>query len=563
MGYKGHDGESFLRSLIFKTKISKPVNCKEREPMWTKGWRDTVWAGLAQPWDLIVIGGGITGAGILREARRAGLRALLLEANDFASGTSSRSSKLVHGGFRYLKNAQIRLTLESVRERERLIKEGRGLVNPLGILLANFTGDLIPGWVFGAGLIVYDLLALKWGHRHYDALDMHELCPVLNENGLTGGYRYFDAQTDDARLVLRVLLEAVADGATALNYARVTGLLQTRNGQVCGISLRDEDPQGNRRTAEVQAGVVVNATGAWADELRSQVGGRPRLRKLRGSHLVFPAQRLPLTRSVSFLHPGDGRPVFALPWEGLALFGTTDVDQENSPEGLPTDPQISPAEAEYLLKAVQYAFPGQELGYQDIVSTYSGVRPVIDTGKADPSKESREHVLWNENGLLTVTGGKLTTFRLMAHDALQKVQARLPGSPKFDPELRVLAEPSESVQMPGNLSPRARLRLVGRHGARLPALVASAQPEEWEAIGGSYALWAELRWAARTEGVVHLDDLLLRRTRLGLLLSHGGVDCLEDIRAIVQPELGWDDARWSTEASQYTDLYKRCYHLAD
>jgi glycerol-3-phosphate dehydrogenase len=244
------------------------------------------------------------------------------------------------------------------------------------------------------------------------------------------------------------------------------------------------------------------------------------------------------------------------------LFGTTDVDQENTLEGLPTDPQISPAEAEYLLQAVQFAFPGQELGFQDVLSTFSGVRPVIDTGKADPSKESREHMLWTENGLLTVTGGKLTTFRLMAHDALQKVQARLPGNPKFDPDQRVLAEPTESVQMPTSLSPRARLRLVGRHGAKLSALIASAQPDEWEAIGSSFALWAELRWAARTEGVLHLDDLLLRRTRLGLLLPQGGLDCLENIRLIAQPELGWDDNRWSVEASQYADLYKRCYHLA-
>jgi glycerol-3-phosphate dehydrogenase len=170
-------------------------------------------------------------------------------------------------------------------------------------------------------------------------------------------------------------------------------------------------------------------------------------------------------------------------------------------------------------------------------------------------------VLWNENGLLTVAGGKLTTFRLMAHDALQKVQARLPGNPKFDPDLRVLAEPAEGVQMPAGLSPRARLRLVGRHGANTPALVASSHPDEWEAIGGSYALWAELRWAARAEAVVHLDDLLLRRTRLGLLLPEGGLPCLERIRAIVQPELAWDDARWSAEATQYTNLYKRCYHF--
>ena len=169
--------------------------------MWTSGWRERVWSSLDQPWDLIVIGGGITGAGILREAARIGLRALLVEAHDFASGTSSRSSKLVHGGFRYLQNAQIRLVRQSVRERERLLKEARGLVNPLGFLLVNYSGDSIPDWVFGAGLAVYDLLALKWGHCHYDAYDIREFYHSLREEGLLGGYRYFDAQTDDARLV--------------------------------------------------------------------------------------------------------------------------------------------------------------------------------------------------------------------------------------------------------------------------------------------------------------------------------------------------------------------------
>jgi glycerol-3-phosphate dehydrogenase len=531
--------------------------------MWTKGWRDSIWAGLDQPWDLIVIGGGITGAGILREARRAGLRVLLVEAHDFASGTSSRSSKLVHGGFRYLKNAQIRLTLESVRERERLLKEGRGLVNPLGILLANFAGDAIPGWVFGAGLILYDLLALKWGHRQYDALDMHELCPPLSEEGLRGGYRYFDAHTDDARLVLRVIQEAVADGATALNYTRAVSLLRTRSGQVCGVNLQDETPGGNGRTAEVRANVVVNATGAWADEMRAQMGGRARLRKLRGSHLIFPAQRLPLSRSISFLHPEDSRPVFAFPWEGVVLFGTTDVDQERTESGLPVDPQISPAETGYLLRAAQFAFPAMELTLADVQGAFSGIRPVIDTGKADPSKESREHVLWNENGLLTVAGGKLTTFRLMAHDALEKVKARLPGNPIFDAEQRVLAEPPEDIPMPAGLSPRARLRLVGRHGANTLALLQSARPGEMEAIGGTYALWAELRWAARAEAVVHLDDLLLRRTRLGLLLPEGGLPCLEHIRAIAQPELGWDNEYWNKEAIRYIELHKRCYDLPE
>lgn len=526
--------------------------------MWNTGWRERVWSSLDQPWDIIVIGGGITGAGILREAARAGLRVLLVEAGDFASGTSSRSSKLVHGGFRYLKNGQFRMVLESVQERERLVKEGRGLVNPLGFLLVNYRGDAIPGWVFGIGLTFYDLFSLKWGHRHYDAYDIHELSPSLAKEGLQGGYRYFDAQTDDARLVLRVIQEAVTSGAQALNYARVAGLLRRKDGQVCGGALEDVAPNSTRGITEVRARVVINATGVWADELRRQIGGRPRLRKLRGSHLVFSSGRFPLTRSISFLHPTDGRPVFALPWEGVTILGTTDVDHR---EELETDPSISLEEADYLMLAAQSIFPNLGLDFTDVLATYSGFRPVLDTGKADPSKESREHMLWIENGLLTVTGGKLTTFRLMAHNALMKVRSLLPGKPGFRSNERMLDDSPTGLDIFRGLAPEARLRLLGRHGARVFDVVSSAEIGELEPIGGSPARWVELRWAARAEGVVHLDDLLLRRVRLGLLLPNGGMDCADHLRHIVQSELRWNDDRWEAEFKRYISIWQRSYSL--
>src|SRR5512138_2915858 len=227
--------------------------------MWDRNWREPIWNDLDQPWDLIVIGGGITGAGILREASHAGLRVLLVEGHDFASGTSSRSSKLVHGGLRYLKNAEIRMTFESVREREALLKQGRGLINRLGFLYPCLKGDRMPGWVFGAGLTVYDIMAGQWTHRSYDLDDMRELCPALTTPALRSGYRYFDANTDDARLVLRLLRESVEDGALALNYARVDSLLRTPNGRVCGVVLRDTSGDVERQT-EVTAKVVINAT---------------------------------------------------------------------------------------------------------------------------------------------------------------------------------------------------------------------------------------------------------------------------------------------------------------
>jgi glycerol-3-phosphate dehydrogenase len=529
--------------------------------MWQRGWRDQAWSQLEKPdapWDLIIIGGGITGAGILREAVRAGLNALLVEARDFASGTSGRSSKLVHGGFRYLRNLQIRLTFESVREREHLLKQGRGLVSPLGFLMANFVNDRIPGWVLGAGLILYDLLAFRWGTSHYDPDDLRNLCPPLTAEELIGGYRYIDALTDDARLVLRVIREAVREGGTALNYARVEGLLMRRSGLVEGVLLNDQTPEGKGRTIEIRAPVVINATGAWADDLRVIVGGRPRLRKLSGGHLVFPLEKLPLPRAVSFFHPEDGRPVFGLPWEGVVIFGTTDIDHGPVPQ---LEPAINQAEVDYLLAAVRYAFPSSGLTLDDVQSTWAGVRAVVGTGIADPSKESRESVIWDENGLLTVTGGKLTTFRLMAHDALHAIRRRLPGRPSFDRRLRMLDKPPAESSLYADLAPADRLRLVGRHGADAPAILTASDPDELRPIGESLALWAELRWAARAEGVVHLDDLLLRRVRLGLLLPEGGLPLMERIREIAQAELGWDDMRWAHEAESYARLWKECYHL--
>jgi glycerol-3-phosphate dehydrogenase len=525
---------------------------------WTKGWRDRAWSNLDQEWDVIIIGGGITGAGILRQCVHAGLKVLLVESNDFASGTSSRSSKLVHGGMRYLKNAQIRVTLESVSEREYLLKQGRGLVNRLGFLYTCLPGDKMPGWVFGAGLVVYDLMAQQWSHRSYDADDMRELCPSLTVPGLVGGFRYFDAQTDDARLVLRLLRESVFGGATALNYAQVVSLLKTNAGQVHGVVLSDTSSESIRHI-EINGRVVINATGAWADKMRDQIGKSPRLRPLRGSHLILPLNRLPLTRAISFLHPQDGRPVFALPWEGAVVFGTTDVDQGSD---IVTDPAISSPEVEYLLNGLRFVFPQLELTSSDVISTYSGIRPVVDTGKANPSKESREHVIWDENGLLTVSGGKLTTFRTMARDALKSVRkhlGRIPYNPKL-PVLDPIPQEAESALAASNLSPAQCLRLLARYGPGVAGLF-SAPDVDLRFVDGTIYLWAELRQAARAEAVVHLDDLLLRRVRLGLLTSKGGFDLMSRIRSIVQPELGWDDARWQQEERSYAALWDRAYRL--
>jgi glycerol-3-phosphate dehydrogenase len=544
--------------------------------MWHTGWRDEIWKQLArdepfdqacpersrrahgEPWDVLVIGGGITGAGILREATRLGLRTLLVESRDFGWGTSSRSSKLVHGGLRYLRNLQLGLMRASVQERERLLEDGPGLIDPLGFLLATYEGDRPPGWVFEAGLTVYDLLALRWSHRQYDAHDFRLLAPHIATQGLQGGFRYGDAQTDDARLVLRLIREAVRAGGVALNYTAATSLLRDDDTHhVNGAILQDTSNQYPISNIQypIHARVVINATGAWADRLRQQVGGATRIRPLRGSHLIFPAWKLPVAQAVSFLHPHDHRPVFIFPWEGITLVGTTDVDHA---QPLDQEPGIEPAEFAYLMAAVNAQFASLNLRADDVLATFAGVRPVVDTGKADPSKESRDHVLWEEEGLLTVTGGKLTTFRLIALDALKAARRALPDMPEIDKKLPVL-DPVD-VDLPGDaLDEETRQRLLGRYGADAPALVAAAGAGELERVPGTKTLWAELRWAARDEGVVHLDDLLLRRVRLGLLTSEGAWPIIGRIRAIVQPELGWDDARWEAEAERYRELW-RCYY---
>lgn len=528
--------------------------------MWTTNWRDAIWNQLDTEWDILVIGGGITGAGILREAARLGLRILLVEQRDFAWGTSSRSSKLVHGGLRYLAQGKLGLTLASVREREHLLEDGPGLIDPLGFLMATHRGDHPGKWTYRAGLSLYDLMALQWTHRRFSAQEFQMLAPHITTEGLQGGFRYGDAQTDDARLTLRVIREAVRAGGVAINYVTAQDVLLDEAGQVIGARLVDGL---TGRAAEVRARAVISATGAWADHLRTQVGGEARIRPLRGSHLIFPLWRLPVAQAISFLHPVDRRPVFIFPWEGAALVGTTDLDHDDA---LDREPGISPQEVAYLMAAVEHQYPGRGLSLDDVIASYAGVRPVIGSGKADPSKESREHVVWQENGLLTVTGGKLTTFRVIALDALRAVRDRLPDMPKFQRHVPVLDAVDVALPVTDGalwLDMATRRRLLGRYGADAPALVAAAQPGELAPIPGTQALWAELRWAARDEGVVHLDDLLLRRVRLGLLLPEGGARIMDRVRAICQPELGWDDARWEAEETAYRALWRAHYSLPD
>ena len=543
--------------------------------------------------DLLVIGGGIAGAGVALEAARRGLSVMLVEARDFAWGSSSRSSKLVHGGLRYLREGAFGLTRESVRERGRLLHDAPGLVEPQRFLMGHYAGRSPSRRTMAAGLAVYDAMAGQRTRAFHTPAQLRALAPHLEADGLLGASSYLDAKTDDARLVLRVLQEAEAHGARVVNRAAVTSLLRAGDADMPLSALAPDGGatvvpgtvvgariDGAGFTGVVRARCVVNATGCWADGVRRGLGA-PMLRPLRGSHLVFPLWKLPVAQSVSLMHPRDGRPVFATPWEGVALVGTTDLDH---PDDADVEPRITPAEVAYLVEAVRAMFPRLDLRASDAVCSYAGVRPVVDDRGAagDPSKAPREHVVRDEQGLVTVTGGKLTTFRVNALDALRHAAPHLaatgprhgsaptavagvdawaaptPGEFDYrmaDPIFAPQSLPPEAAALPLGL----RTRLLGRHGPRMQALLREADARDLEVVPGTATPWAELHWALRHAQVRFLDDLLLRRTRLGLLLPGGAAALLPRLEPVAREALGWSGGEWRDHCDRYVRLIDQCY----
>ena len=518
-----------------------------KQDPWPQGWREETFEQLNVDWDLIVIGGGITGVGIFSLAARMGLRALLLERGDFGSGTSSRSSKLIHGGLRYLKDLRLRLTWESVHDREHLLSVSSGLVQSLPFVYPVYSNDKLSPWMVALGLRLYTCMAGKGGGYH--RLSVEECIssfPGMARKGLISAFQYNDATTDDARLVLRVLRDALsmANGrAKSLNYCPVLGML-SGNGRVTGVACQDSE---TGRTFEIRSRLVVNAAGVWAAGLQSGSGNPLKIRPLRGSHLYFSWAKLPVDRALGFPHPDDRRPVFLYPWAGVTLVGTTDVDHRDS---LTKEPQISHAEADYLLRAVQVMFPEAGLRREDVLSTQAGLRPVIDTGKTDPSAESRDYALLGEPGLLTVSGGKLTTFRSMAMAALKAAHSLVPEIP--DPTSKV-----PEVFLPPYLPVRnyslteSDSRLLARYGTLPEELKFDAAAER--ITGTDYSL-AEIEWSIKKEAVVHLEDLLLRRFRCGILSFDGGLSALPKLEPVLRKSLDWSDARWKREVSDYASV---------
>ena len=507
--------------------------------------------GRNEPWDLIIAGGGITGAGVAREAARAGLNVLLVERQDFSWGTSSRSSKMVHGGLRYIAQGDIRTTMHSVHERERLMREAPGLVDLMPYMMPHYKGRFPGPFLFGMLLRVYDFLAGKRYRRFWSAEKILSRFPFLRQEGLRGVTEFADAVTDDSRLVMRVLHEACSDGAVALNYTAVCAMQQDASG--ASVVLSDQE-SGEEFT--VQARAVVNATGVWANTLREgQTSELQTIRPARGSHILIPAERLPVDVSFTVLHPRDQRPIFVYPWLGRTVIGTTDLDTPmpgNEEIGITRD------EVDYLYELSEFQFPGLGLSDADVISTWAGIRPLVSSGASDSSGEKRDHTVWKDGRLISVSGGKLTTFRLIALDVLDAAKEWLADGTLFNDDAPVFAASSSLSAHP---DPALWKRLSGHYGEAVAEQICTDTTYGADVIEGTGTLWAELAWCARNEAIVHLDDLLLRRTRVGLLGANGGLVDIPRLHALAEKELGWDEERWLSELERYQSLHSRYYAL--
>ena len=519
--------------------------------------------------DLVVVGGGINGAGIARDAAMRGMSVAVLEKDDFASGTSSRSTKLVHGGIRYLEHYAFGLVHEASIERALLLKTAPHLVKPLSFLMPVYRGSRHGPFLINLGLWLYDALALFRNVRNHENLgvaDFERLAPGIRSGDLLGGPLFYDAQTDDARLTLENLRAAHARGAVIANRARVTEFL-VAGGKLRGVAAEDSLDGG---AFEIRGRVVVNATGPWSDAMRrlAQPGAPGHLRITKGVHILLPRQKLPLVHAVVIISPIDQRVLFAIPWEDTLLVGTTDTDFEGNLDELAAEP----GEVDYLLETLVSYFPKLSIGRGDILSTYAGVRPLLAGPGANggASAASREHKLLEESsGLLTLVGGKLTTFRKMAQQVVDRVGTIL-GSEhglRMAEKCRTAELPLRSFTAEGpqrstpskgpEMSPETRERISGRYPgeeARLLELL-KADPSLAEPLApGSPHLGVEVAFACHHELALHLEDLMVRRLSLYYRETDQGLDAAARVAAIAAPILGWTTERVAQEQASYASV---------
>jgi glycerol-3-phosphate dehydrogenase len=523
-------------------------------------WRQTALNRLEETFDVVVIGGGITGCGIFLDAAQRGLRTLLVERGDFASGTSSRSSKLIHGGLRYLKQMQFRITRLACRERDRMLSLNPHLVDAIRFVYPAYHGDRTAGWKVDLGLSLYDRLTDRpERHAQLDEEEILSLAPGLASEGLDRVLAYTDAMADDARLTLAVAATGHAYGGQALTRCDVVRSERSPRGALTRLVLHDLET-GN--LLHVSTRVAVNATGVWTDVVRDRLGLQgTHLRPSRGIHLVLPRERVQIAAAVSFPAPDDGRPVFMIPHPEGILLGTTDIYHDTELD----DPRPTSAEADYLLRAAAAAFPRDPPTRDDICGAFAGLRPILDTHADDPSDASREEDIWEEDGVLSVAGGKLTTWRSTAEEAVDKVLDMLPDERARWAAKCATKGTSLAGLAPGDLAvrltrafelePEIAAAMARRLGSLswTTARAARRQSELRPLEKGFDMCSAEIRAHLRWGGVIHLDDLLLRRIRVGMWQPEHSLALLRKLRPIVRSELGWDWGRWKREEQAFAE----------
>lgn len=485
--------------------------------------------------DLVIIGSGITGAGVARDAARRGLRVALLEAEDFAAGTSSRSSRLVHGGVRYLEHGYLHLVWESSRERRRLLQQAPHLVRPLQFTWPVYRGARVKRWQLAAALTMYDALAMFRNvgrHRRLSTDGVLTQEPLLARDGLLGGASYWDAATDDSRLTLANVLDAAAHGAVVMNHAPVRKLtFGSPNGPADGVEVQD---LLGGATIRVRARLVVSCAGPWTDEITrlEDPEAGPAVRGTKGVHIAVPAERVGNVAAVTMLSPDDGRVMFTLPASGgMTIIGTTDTPTAEHPANV----RASRADVRYLLNACNRFFPDARLAEEDVVSAWAGIRPLVASGNTgDPSSASREHsTRLSPRGVLVATGGKLTTYRAQAQQIVDAAVHRL----------GVTAKRCDTAD------------------AALPG----ARPD---ASGGDVRIVPELNWresdidqAVRSEYAEGLADVMIRRTFLAFELPDQGRAIAPRIAKRMATQLGWTDAGIAHAVREYHHSLDRIFTI--
>ena len=483
-------------------------------------------------WDVLVIGGGATGLGTAVDAAARGYRTALLEQGDFAKGTSSRSTKLIHGGFRYLKQGNVSLVRESLRERGLLLRNAPHLVHAIPFVVPAH--GLWEKVFYGTGLKLYDVLAGRLGLGKTRLLSREETLqelPTLSPAKLTGGIHYFDGQFDDARLAICLAQTLHDHGGVAVNYCPVAALLKS-NGRVCGVTARDAE---NGRELTVRARVVINATGVFTDAIRvlDEPSAKPIVVVSQGAHIVLDRLFLPGDSALMVPKTDDGRVLFAIPWHDHVVVGTTDTAREDKP----LEPRALGAEIEFLLEhAARYLTRAP--GKADILSAFAGLRPLVGAG-VQTSRISREHALLvSPSGLVTITGGKWTTYRAMAEETVSRAETvgGWPHRPSPTRGLRLHAASDTAASA-------ARLNCYGADSATVNELLRSS-PEFSQPLHARLPYLAgEVIWAARHEMARTVEDVLARRMRALFLDARAALEMAPAVAALLAKELG-QNAAW-------------------